>query len=230
MNLRRFRFVAFLLVAILLLGGVAGCQREASVRVAEGETSATQGASTTGGGSTMPTATGSGLISPAGGVTVISALTPTAAGGVAGTQEPATSVTITTTVELPTAVAIQPVATQTPSASEGYTLYTVQLGDTLTAIASRYGTTLEAISSANNLTDPSTIFVGQVLKIPASGATGTEPSSSGECRYYHAVLPGEWIWQIARDYGVDPYAILQANGLTIESGNTISAGDRLCIP
>ncbi|MEK6588341.1 MAG: LysM domain-containing protein, partial [Chloroflexota bacterium] len=29
----------------------------------------------------------------------------------------------------------------------------------------------------------------------------------------HVVKPGEWIWQIARIYGVDPQAIIDANNL-----------------
>jgi murein DD-endopeptidase MepM/ murein hydrolase activator NlpD len=44
--------------------------------------------------------------------------------------------------------------------------YVVRSGDTLTSIARRFGTTVEAIMVANNLTDPNLIFVGQVLLIP----------------------------------------------------------------
>jgi LysM repeat protein len=44
--------------------------------------------------------------------------------------------------------------------------YTVKAGDTLTAIAIKFGTTVPKIVSANNLTDPNKISVGQVLIIP----------------------------------------------------------------
>lgn len=44
--------------------------------------------------------------------------------------------------------------------------YTVQAGDTLTAIAIKFGTTIAAIAQANNLTNIDQIRVGQVLKIP----------------------------------------------------------------
>ena len=47
--------------------------------------------------------------------------------------------------------------------------YVVQPGDTLSAIAHRFGTTVEAIASANALADPSEIIVGQVLFIPTTG-------------------------------------------------------------
>ncbi len=44
--------------------------------------------------------------------------------------------------------------------------YTVQEGDTLSAIAERFNTTVEAIAEANNIADPNLIYVGQVLTIP----------------------------------------------------------------
>jgi LysM repeat protein len=44
--------------------------------------------------------------------------------------------------------------------------YTVQQGDTLGLIAQRFGTTVQAIQTANGISDPNQIFVGQVLVIP----------------------------------------------------------------
>jgi GH25 family lysozyme M1 (1,4-beta-N-acetylmuramidase) len=44
--------------------------------------------------------------------------------------------------------------------------YTVQAGDTLYAIAIKFGTTVAAIANANNITNPNQISVGQVLIIP----------------------------------------------------------------
>lgn len=58
----------------------------------------------------------------------------------------------------PPAVTVAPPA---PSAT-----YTVKPGDTLYAIAVKYGTTVQAITAANNITDPNLIRVGQVLVIP----------------------------------------------------------------
>jgi serine/threonine protein kinase len=48
-------------------------------------------------------------------------------------------------------------------------LYTVQAGDTLSEIAERFGTTVEAILASNGLTDPDAIEAGQTLVIPAPG-------------------------------------------------------------
>ena len=44
--------------------------------------------------------------------------------------------------------------------------YTVQNGDTLWAIARRYGTTVAALAQVNGLSDPARIYPGQVLRIP----------------------------------------------------------------
>jgi LysM repeat protein len=44
--------------------------------------------------------------------------------------------------------------------------YVVQQGDTLRKIADRFGATVAIIQALNNLSNPNTIFVGQVLLIP----------------------------------------------------------------
>jgi LysM repeat protein len=46
------------------------------------------------------------------------------------------------------------------------TYYTVQWGDSLSSIAARYGTTVQAIMSANNITNPNYIYAGMILYIP----------------------------------------------------------------
>lgn len=49
--------------------------------------------------------------------------------------------------------------------------YTVVAGDTLSGIASRFGTTVAALASANGISNPNLIFAGQVLKV--AGGSGT---------------------------------------------------------
>jgi len=44
--------------------------------------------------------------------------------------------------------------------------YVVQEGDTLAAIAQRFGTTVSALQAANGIEDPDEIIIGQVLVIP----------------------------------------------------------------
>jgi spore germination protein len=92
-------------------------------------------------------------------------------------------------------------------------------------------TSWAAIAEANNLANADEISVGQELKIPTSEAssTGTSSGTTG-CRIYHTVKQGEWVWQIARVYGVDPQSILRANGLTVQTADPIYPGTELCIP
>jgi LysM repeat protein len=55
---------------------------------------------------------------------------------------------------------LEPTPSPTPDAPE---TYTVQPGDTLTRIARRYGTTALELARLNGITNPSAIYVGQVL-------------------------------------------------------------------
>lgn len=53
----------------------------------------------------------------------------------------------------------------TGSGPQGNT-YTVVAGDTLYEIAKKFQTTVEVLCQLNNIADPNTIFVGQVLRLP----------------------------------------------------------------
>ena len=57
----------------------------------------------------------------------------------------------------------------TPPSGEGLTSYTVVEGDSLAALADRWGTTVAAIAELNGIANPSLIFVGQRLRRPGSG-------------------------------------------------------------
>ena len=59
-----------------------------------------------------------------------------------------------------------PIATLDPATQQ---IYVIQAGDSLSAVADRFGTTLDAIIKANGLTDPNVVFVGQRLVIPGQG-------------------------------------------------------------
>lgn len=65
--------------------------------------------------------------------------------------------------------------------------YTVQEGDTLTAIAARYGTTVEEIAAVNGIEDVNLILIGQQLDIPESNPM--PPASSG-IESKHELAPG----------------------------------------
>lgn len=61
-----------------------------------------------------------------------------------------------------------PAATPTPAPARTPGTYTVQAGDTLGAIAERFGVTIADLVAANGLADPDLIYPGQELTIPAA--------------------------------------------------------------
>jgi LysM repeat protein len=151
-------------------------------------------------------------------------LTQTAqAGEATATEAPAATETPETSG---TPVAVTPETTPT---SGEITEYIVQPGDWIFKIARQFGVEPEEIIELNDLTSPSQIQPGMVLKIPApSGAVKTTEATGEAGGVIHIVQPGEWIWQIARKYGVDPQSIIDANNLTNPS--MIYPGQELVIP
>lgn len=59
-----------------------------------------------------------------------------------------------------------PTATVTTSTTAAWRSYTVVRGDSLTAVAKRFGLTVDALAAANSLTNVDVLAVGQVLRIP----------------------------------------------------------------
>lgn len=73
---------------------------------------------------------------------------------------------ITPTPPPPPVQPVQPPAPTPQPSDQSATTYTVQGGDTLYAIARKFGLTVAAIVAANNIANPSLIKPGQVLTIP----------------------------------------------------------------
>ncbi len=69
---------------------------------------------------------------------------------------------------------VQGTITPAQAAAAGYI---VQPGDTLTHIAQRFGTTVEAIVAANDIVDPDLILIGQVLDIPSASSVAVSAQS-----------------------------------------------------
>jgi LysM repeat protein len=76
-----------------------------------------------------------------------------------------------------------PEAEAPPAESGGTTTYVVQRGDSLSRIAQRFGVTTAQLAAANNIANPSRIYVGQTLTIPAPGAApAAAPAPSDAAR------------------------------------------------
>jgi LysM repeat protein len=104
-------------------------------------------------------------------------------------------------------------------------IHVVQRGETLSSIAVRYGTTVQAIMNANGLSNPNFVWVGQRLVIPTGGGGGSSGGSGGGV---HIVRAGDTLYSIARWYGTSVSALMSANGL--RNANFIWVGQRLVIP
>ncbi|WP_321283692.1 LysM peptidoglycan-binding domain-containing protein [Exiguobacterium profundum] len=100
--------------------------------------------------------------------------------------------------------------------------YTVKSGDTLYSIARTYGVTVSALAAANNITNYSLIYVGQVLIIP--GTTVTPPTTTVK----YTVKSGDTLYKIATMYNTTVAKIAAANNIT--NVNSIYVGQVLIIP
>jgi LysM repeat protein len=59
-----------------------------------------------------------------------------------------------------------PSSAASPEPSTSGATYRVKSGDTLSAIAARFGTTTRVLVQLNGITDPSKLKIGQILKLP----------------------------------------------------------------
>lgn len=113
------------------------------------------------------------------------------------------------------------------AASSG-TLYVVKSGDTLWAIANRYGVTIQSIATANKITNVNLIYVGQILTIPTGSTTPTPPPPPPSTSIKYTVKPGDTLWAVARTYNTTVQAIATASG--ISNVSLIYVGQILTIP
>ena len=96
--------------------------------------------------------------------------------------------------------------------------YTVRSGDTLSSIASKFGTSYQALASLNGISNPNLIYVGQVLRVNGSASTGS---------VYYTVRSGDNLSAIASRYGTSYQSIASLNSLS--NPNLIYAGQTLKI-
>ncbi|AVI94377.1 putative Muramidase (flagellum-specific) with LysM repeats [Oenococcus oeni] len=123
-------------------------------------------------------------------------------------------------------------STSSSSTSSSSKSYTVASGDTLTSIAKAYGTTVSAIATANNISNPDYIYVGEVLTIGSSTSTSTSTSSTSSSSMSsssksYTVASGDTLTSIAKAYGVSISTLAKLNN--ISNTNLIYAGTTLKI-
>lgn len=127
---------------------------------------------------------------------------------------------------------------QLPASSRvSWKRHKISTGDTLSTLASHYGTTVAALKSANNLRSTS-IRAGKHLLIPVSSKDHTSYSLSADMRQQrrlsggaastrYTVKSGDSFWTIARRFGVGTRQLARWNGMA--PGDTLSVGKELVI-
>ncbi|WP_316758428.1 LysM peptidoglycan-binding domain-containing protein [Pedobacter aquatilis] len=144
---------------------------------------------------------------------------------------------VSTPANPPSKEKVVPITESVASASETMIEHTVEPKQFLGKIAEKYGTTVEEIKKANNLSG-NNLRIGQKLKIPATKnidhdkiVSDTETASSTtaikDAVGTHTVKKGESIFNIAKQYSITAYQIRKMNNL---SDNTLSTGQLLKIP
>lgn len=110
--------------------------------------------------------------------------------------------------------------------------YTVQSGDTLSALAVRFGISERAIAQANKLRSLDAVQAGQALVIPggntSGGARTVTHSVAAPAPSQYRIRPGDTLSGIAVQFSVTEQALAQANSLS--SLDRLYAGRYLAIP
>ena len=114
---------------------------------------------------------------------------------------------------------IQPTTTTTlpPPAPKAGGEYVVRRGDTLSAIAQRFGTNIVTLQRLNHIPNRDIIHIGQRLILPADAG------------HAHIVQRGDTLSALAKRNGTSVAAILSANP-SIHNANVIYPGDRIVLP
>jgi murein DD-endopeptidase MepM/ murein hydrolase activator NlpD len=102
-----------------------------------------------------------------------------------------------------------------PPATLSYSTYTVRNGDTLGAIAKRFGLALDSLISANGISNARAVKSGTALRIPSMDGL------------VHRVRSGDSLSSIAKRYKIDTTTILDANDL---GSATLTPGQSLFVP
>ena len=126
----------------------------------------------------------------------------------------------------------------------------VEQGMTMFSIARTNGVSVQELADANNMVEPYTLMVGQTLRIPSGGTMAQAPvkkykkpvvedtdvamdepvvkPKKTKGGLTHTVSTGETLYSLGRKYGVSPFVIADANGISASQG--LSIGQRVKIP
>jgi membrane-bound lytic murein transglycosylase D len=130
-----------------------------------------------------------------------------------------------------------------PRTTGGTILYRVRRGDTLTHVASRYGTTTSAIAAANGFSAKRELRAGERIRVvpgarsaevarraskpPKGRPTGGKAAAPTVKASVHTVRSGDTLWKIATKYRVTVGELCELNDLSV--GSPLIPGTRLTV-
>lgn len=114
-------------------------------------------------------------------------------------------------------------STNSSGATSSFVTYRVRRGDTLIGIAKKFGTTVDALRSANGMGRRSVLYAGQEIRVPQSS-----PSSRAQAEIRHVVKRGEHLTLIAQRYGVEVRELVRLNNL--KNASRLHVGQALRVP
>jgi peptidoglycan endopeptidase LytE len=124
----------------------------------------------------------------------------------------------------------QPAASPSPAAPASSSNYTIQRGDTLSKIASLFGTTVSALKQLNGLSSD-LIYAGDSLKVSGTAsatpaATAPAPAAPASNSSTYTIQSGDTLSKIASQFGTTVANLMQLNGL---SSSFIYVGQTLTV-
>ncbi len=111
--------------------------------------------------------------------------------------------------------------------NNGYATYIVAKGDTLKALATRFGTSMDTLGSLNSLTNYNLIYEGQWLTVPSGNAVPVPPPPTSSGTY--TIQKGDTLRKIATRINSTVSDILAVNP-QITDANKIYTGQVINLP
>jgi membrane-bound lytic murein transglycosylase D len=104
-----------------------------------------------------------------------------------------------------------------------YSHYRIRSGDTLGALAVRFGVKTRDIMLVNRIKNPRSLRIGTELILPLSPDYANNPIAALEDDYdrspvrTHKVRAGDTLWQLARRHDITPRQLAAQNGMRVDS-------------